>query len=286
MKSLLVIAGLDPSGGAGVVADVRLAEHQGVRALAVVTALTVQDTSGVRAVHSLPGELIADQLSALLSDIEVAAVKIGMLGTEEVARAVAAGLALTAAPVVWDPVWAPTSDGTTAREDGGSIRLLTGSLAAVAELLARHVTVATPNVPEAAALCGFDVRTVADARRAAGAIADRMECAVVVKGGHLPPPPAKPGATPAIGGGDDRAPRPVGSIVDVLCERGECVEIDAPRVELVQPVHGTGCAFSTALACELAAGRAIEAAVRTAGQVVRARLSDPARFGRGHPSVM
>ena len=99
---ILIIAGLDPSGGAGLIADVRVAERHGARAVGVVTALTEQSTLGMRAVNPVPPAVVAEQLGALLSDVEVAAVKIGMLGSVEMAEVVAEALALTAAPIVWE----------------------------------------------------------------------------------------------------------------------------------------------------------------------------------------
>ncbi|MEZ4365123.1 MAG: bifunctional hydroxymethylpyrimidine kinase/phosphomethylpyrimidine kinase [Kofleriaceae bacterium] len=116
---VLVVAGLDPSGGAGFIADVRVAERHGCRAVGAITALTEQDTVGVRAVHPVgPGELHA-LLTTLLTDVEVAAVKLGMLATAEHAEAVGDALALTAAPVVWDPILRPTR---------GQVALLDGDL--------------------------------------------------------------------------------------------------------------------------------------------------------------
>ena len=105
---VLVVAGLDPSGGAGLVADVRVCEQHGARPLAVATALTEQTTVEVRAANAVSAEIVGDELRAVLADVEVAAVKIGMLGSMAIAEQVARALALTAAPVVWDPIGRPT----------------------------------------------------------------------------------------------------------------------------------------------------------------------------------
>jgi hydroxymethylpyrimidine/phosphomethylpyrimidine kinase len=253
--SLLVISGLDPGGGAGFIADIRVAAAHGLRAIGVVTALTEQDTAGVRAANPVPAGVVADQLRAILWDIEVAAVKIGMLGSEAVAEAVAEALHAVAAPVVWDPVLRPTA---------GRVPLYDGDPARAAALLAGHVTVMTPNAPEAAVLWGRDIEDVATMRRAAGDLCARMGAAVLVKGGHL-------------GGAE---------AVDVLATADQVQELRGPRLAVDRPVHGTGCALSTALACGLAAGQELAAAARSAKHFVAGRIGQPRRPGRGAPSVM
>lgn len=254
MRRVLLCSGLDPSGGAGLLADARVAERFGVRPLGVATALTVQDSAGVRAVHPVPAEVLAAQLAAILSDAEVDAVKIGMLGTDETARVLASALSLTRAPVVWDPVQ---------RASAGAAPLHAGDLATAADLLRDHLALVTPNLSEAGALAGFPVAALAEARRAAGAIRDRFGVDVLVTGGHLPVAP-----------------------VDVFCGAAGIVELPGERIPGGTDVHGTGCALSTAIACELAGGIDPVDAARRAAAFVRDHLLAPVRIGRGRPSVI
>ncbi|HTM20614.1 MAG TPA: PfkB family carbohydrate kinase [Kofleriaceae bacterium] len=252
--SVALIAGLDPSGGAGLIADVRVVAAHDMRPIGVITALTEQDTGSVRAVHPVPAEVVGDQLTALLSDVPVQAVKIGLLGDPAIAEQVARALDLVAAPVVWDPVLLPGA---------GRVPLFTGDPRAAARLLRRHVTVATPNLAEAGALLGRPVTDVDEARAAAAALVGVAGAAVVVTGGHLP-----------------------GHAVDLLATPDGVIEIAGARIGEAGAVHGTGCAYSTALACALAGGAALEAAARLAKEYVAARLGAPVRAGRGRASVL
>jgi hydroxymethylpyrimidine/phosphomethylpyrimidine kinase len=252
--NLLVVSGLDPSGGAGFLADARVAQMHGLRPVGVVTALTVQTTSDVRAAEPVAAELVGAQLTALLSDAEVVGGVIGMLGEEAVALAVAEGLRLTAAPIVWDPVLRASAGGTA---------LYRGDPRGALAVLRDHIALVTPNLAEAAALAGFDVRDIAAMRRAARAIAgDGVAC--LVKGGHLADGPA----------------------VDVLADADEIIELEGARVPGGEDVHGTGGALAAAIACHLARGAPLPAAVRAAAAFVRERLAEPVRSGRGRASVL
>lgn len=258
MACLLVVSGLDPSGGAGFLADARIADAHGLRPVGAVTALTVQTTEGVREVEPVSAELISSQLVALLGDVEVAAGKLGMLGSEAVTEAVADALRLTGAPVVWDPVLRPSA---------GSAALYQGEPRRALALLRDHLTVVTPNLAEAEALVGFPVRDLGAMRRAAREIAaEGVAC--LVKGGHLTG----------------------GAAVDVLAEpgadEGGLIEIEGARVPGGEDVHGTGCALATALACRLAARDTLAAAAAAAAAFVRARIAAPVRAGRGRPSIL
>ncbi len=251
--NLLLVSGLDPSGGAGFLADARVVEMHGLRPVGVVTALTVQTTSDVRAAEPVAAELVGAQLTALLSDAEVAAGVIGMLGEEGVAVAVSEGLRLTAAPIVWDPVLRASAGGTA---------LYRGDPRGALALLRDHVTLITPNLAEAEALAGFDVRDVAAMRRAARAIAgDGVAC--LVKGGHL-----------------------AGAVVDVLAAGDDVIDLEGVRVPGGEDVHGTGGALAAAIACHLARGVELPEAVRAATAFVRERLVAPVRSGRGRTSVL
>lgn len=251
--NLLVVSGLDPSGGAGFLADARVVEMHGLRPVGVVTALTVQTTSDVRAAEPVAAELVGAQLTALLSDAVVAGGVIGMLGEEGVAVAVAEGLRLTAAPIVWDPVLRASAGGTA---------LYRGDPRAALALLRDHIALVTPNLAEAEALAGCDVRDVESMRRAAQRIA-ASGVACLVKGGHL-----------------------VGAVVDVLVAGDDVIELEGARVPGGEDVHGTGGALAAAIACRLALGAALPDAVRAGAAFVRERLVAPVRSGRGRPSVL
>lgn len=253
--SFLIISGLDPSGGAGFLADARVAAGEGLRPVGVVSALTEQTTMGVRAVHSPGADLLAAQLGALLADVEVSGGKIGLLPDEACAAAIADPLALTGAPIVWDPVLFA---------GGGGTPLYQGDVTRAFEILADHLALVTPNLVEAEALVGSMVDSVAAMRRAAEAIAGRG-VACLVTGGHLE---------------GER-------LIDVLCAPGgRPVELARERVPDGENVHGTGCALSTAIACRLARGEPLEEACRAAGAFVGSLLAHPVRAGRGHPSVL
>jgi hydroxymethylpyrimidine/phosphomethylpyrimidine kinase len=254
---LLIISGLDPSGGAGFIADVRVAERLGVRPVGVVTALTEQNSLGVRAANPVSAEAVSEQLTSLLTDVQVDAVKIGMLGSEAIARAVAEALALTSAPVVWDPVLAATA----------GVPLYDGDFVVALTAILPHVALLTPNGPEAAVLSGLDVRDLDGARQAAQVLRHRGVAAVLVKGGHL-------------GGGDDA------EAIDLLVDGGGELALRGPRQpQFGRSVHGTGCALSTAIACGLARGLALAEACRAAKDFVAARIADPVSPGRGAASV-
>ncbi len=244
--TLLIVAGLDPSGGAGLLADARVAAEHGVRAVGVVTATTVQDTSGVRAVEPVAPDVLAEALTVLLGDVVVDAVKIGMLGDARSAEVLARALAATRAPVVWDPVFMPSR---------GGVPLLAGDPAAAVRALLAEARLVTPNAAEAEALSGVRVVDEASARAAAAAIAAE---AVLVKGGHL---------------GGARA-------VDVLRDGATYTILDAPRAA-AGPVHGTGCVLSSAIACRLALGAPLVEAVRGGKDFVGAKLAAPLTIGRG-----
>lgn len=254
--NVLVIAGLDPSGGAGLVADVRVCERHGCRPLAVATALTEQTTEGLRAVNPVDPAIVREQLIALLSDIELAAVKIGMLGSVAMAEVVAEALAMTAAPIVWDPV---------ARASHGATALSPDELGAAAGALGASCALLTPNADEACAITGLGpIRSVRDAIGVASVLRDQRDVvAVLVKGGHW---------------GEAQA-------IDVLVAPAGVVELAGPRIAGAS-VHGTGCALSTAIACELARGAALADACRAAKAFVAARIAAPVRPGRGRAAIV
>ncbi len=218
---LLTIAGSDPGGGAGVQADLKTFSALGAYGMAVVTALTAQNTRGVSAVQPVPPAFVARQIDVLLEDVAVDALKIGMLGSAEVASVVASAIAHAGARyVVLDPVM-------TAK--GGRRLLDADAVAVVRRALIPLATVITPNLPECGALLGSSapstVGEMRDAARALHALGARI---VYLKGGHL---------------AADSSP-------DVFFDGERLVELDAPRV-LTKNTHGTGCTLSSAIAALL-----------------------------------
>ncbi len=252
--NLLIVSGLDPSGGAGFIADVRVAAEHGLRPVGVISALTEQDTNGVRAVEVSNPERVDGQLRAILTDLEVSAVKIGMLGDDTMCRVVSAALDLTAAPLVWDPIVRPTR---------GGVALFSGDVSAAAAELARHLTLITPNIAEAQVLADASISSVDDMSRQAKALSQRFGCAVLITGGHL--------------GGD--------SAVDVLADTTGTRELSAARIPDAEHTHGTGCALSTSIACGLAGGASLDDAVAAAKAYVADKLTVPSRPGCGSPAV-
>jgi hydroxymethylpyrimidine/phosphomethylpyrimidine kinase len=214
----LTVAGSDPSGGAGIQADLKTFSALGVYGTAVLTALTAQNTRGVTGVHAVPAEFVGEQLATLFADVTVHATKLGMLGTADVVREVARVLAdRPGGPVVCDPVMVATSgDRLISVEAVDAVRT---DLLPVTDLL-------TPNVPEAAALLDVaPATTVEELAPQATALLALGPAAVLLKGGHL-------------GGGES---------VDVLATAGGVLETRRPRVDTTS-THGTGCTLSSALA--------------------------------------
>jgi hydroxymethylpyrimidine/phosphomethylpyrimidine kinase len=218
----LTVAGSDPSGGAGIQADLKTFSALGVYGTAVLTALTAQNTRGVTGVHPVPAGFVAQQLHTLLDDVEVHATKVGMLGTADVVREVAAVLAARRpGPVVCDPVMVATSGDRLI--DDEAVAAVRADLLPVADLV-------TPNVPEAAVLLGREpVTEVEDLVDQARALLDLGPGAVLLKGGHL--------------GGPES--------IDVLATADGVWTTRRPRV-VTTGTHGTGCTLSSAIAALVA----------------------------------
>ena len=247
---VLSISGFDPSSGAGVTADLKTIAAHGCYGVGCITALTVQSTAGVRRTVPLEGELIRQMIDELADDMALAGVRVGMLGNGEAAQAVSEGLRRCGAiPVVLDPILMSSSG--AALLDAEGVKVLRDTLLAQA-------TVVTPNLDEAEALTGLTVRDLTQMRRAAEALRRLGARAVVIKGGHLP--------------GDET--------VDLLLAEGSFHELRGKRVES-QATHGTGCAFATALACNLAIGKALPEAATNAKRYVREAIAHAYPLGRG-----
>ncbi|MGD0417959.1 MAG: bifunctional hydroxymethylpyrimidine kinase/phosphomethylpyrimidine kinase [Xanthobacteraceae bacterium] len=246
----VTIAGSDSSGGAGIEADLKTFSALGVYGAAVSTALTAQNTQGVFAIHDVPADFIAAQINAVFTDLEVGAVKIGMLGTAAAVDVVAAAVdRYRPRNVVLDPVMVASS---------GDQLLAANALGRLRELLAR-ARVVTPNLLEAATLLGALPAHDEDEMRAqARKLLELGPGAVLIKGGH--------------GGGPES--------VDLLVEGDACLRLAAPRVA-TRNTHGTGCTFASAIAAGLAKGLSLEDAAKEAKSYVSAAIAAADRLGIG-----
>lgn len=244
----LTIAGSDPSGGAGLQADLKTFHQFGVYGEAVVSLITVQNTLGVTAVRLLEPELVVAQLEAVLADIRPLAMKTGALGSQDLVNALAAHAPTWKIPLVIDPVLF-SKNGT--RLSSADPRPLFPFAALV-----------TPNLAEAAALTGMQVTTVPHMKDAALKLAQQGAASVLVKGGHLD--------------GD--------TSVDVLWHLGSFRELPAARVE-TRHTHGTGCTYSAAITALLACGMELPAAVERAKVYITNAIRTNPGLGAGHGPV-
>jgi hydroxymethylpyrimidine/phosphomethylpyrimidine kinase len=258
IRNVLSIAGSDPSGGAGIQADLKTFAARGTYGMAVLTALTAQNTQRVTGVQLVPADFVAAQIRSILADIRVDAVKIGMIATAGIAETVADVLRpyRETRPIVLDPVMVAK---------GGSPLLSSDAVDAVIGSLMPLATIVTPNLPEAAALLGEPVATT---REAMASQAERLRKlgprAVLVKGGHLD-------------GGDSP---------DVLADETGIHWFDGRRVA-TKNTHGTGCTLSSAIAAELAKGASPGEAVATAKTYLAGAIAaaDRLTVGTGHGPV-
>jgi hydroxymethylpyrimidine/phosphomethylpyrimidine kinase len=253
----LTIAGSDSSAGAGVQADLKTFAALGVYGASVITALTAQNTTGVTGIHEVPADVVTAQIDAVFSDLDVKAVKIGMVAQRATIEAIVAGLARwSPAHVVLDPVMVATSGDHLLPRD--SVETLRAKLIPLASLI-------TPNLPEAAALLGEPVATSEPAIAAQGARLLAMGCsAVLIKGGH--------------GQGAES--------IDYLFGADGTVALSAPRLA-TRNTHGTGCSLSSAIAAGLAKGESMERAVRSAKTWISAAIAAADRLdvGKGHGPI-
>ena len=244
----LTIAGSDPSGGAGIQADLKTFHQFGVYGEAVITLLTVQNTVRVERVECMDAGLVAAQIRAVLEDIPPAAAKTGALGTSEIVDAVSAAAEQFDFPLVVDPVMISKHGLPLMAEEAKSAML---------ERLIPRAFLLTPNIPETAALTGMEIRSVGHMRCAARKLAGIGARAVLVKGGH--------------GSGD---------AVDVLWDGTAWREFRAPRID-TQHTHGTGCVYSAAITAELAHGAALQTAVERAKEFVTEAIRSNPGLGHG-----
>ncbi len=249
MKTALSIAGSDSSGGAGIQADIKTMTMNGVYAMSAVTALTAQNTTGVRAIQESTPEFLQAQLDAVFEDIFPDAVKIGMVSSSELIRVTADRLRYYKAEnIVVDPVMVATSGSSLMKTD--AIRTL------IRELLPLSVLV-TPNIPEARILSGMAIQTKTDMQKAAAQIHNTFGCAVLLKGGHS-----------------------VHDADDLLCADGRFLWFEGKRIQNPN-THGTGCTLSSAIAANLAKGFPLEASVRQAKDYISGALAAMLDLGKG-----
>lgn len=246
---ILVIAGSDSGGGAGIQADIKAVMAMGGYAATAVTSITAQNTLGVHAVYPLPPELIEAQIVAVLDDIGADAIKTGMLGEAAAVLRVAEILASRSqgAPLVVDPVMVAK---------GGQLLLADEALDALRERLLPLATLITPNLPEAEALLGYAISDPADA---ATALLRTGAKAVLLKGGH----------------GD------AADVTDVLADADGISRFTMPRID-TRHTHGTGCTLASAVAAGLAQGMPLADAVGRARVYVQEAIRTAPGFGRGH----
>lgn len=256
---ILIIAGSDSGGGAGIQADIKTVTMLGGHAMTAITAITAQNTLGVQGVHPVPTDMVIAQMDSVIADIGVDAVKIGMIGSAETAAAVAARLAaLDGVPIVFDPVMVATSGSTLA--DGATI--------AAFERLMQIATVTTPNRPELEALIGRPVATVEALEQSARMLMERHGCSVMAKGGHLP----------------DQASDDAPTVHDLLVTPTGVHEHRFARISTLH-THGTGCTLASAIASGLGAGLDIGIAVDRAEAFLHRALSAAPVIGTGHGPI-
>jgi len=254
MKTALTIAGSDCSGGAGIQADLKTMTMNGVFAMSVITALTAQNTTGVRAIQESTPEFLEQQLDAVFEDIFPDAVKIGMVSSSELIRMISDRLRYHKAKnIVVDPVMVATS---------GSSLLKTDAVQTLIEELLPIATLVTPNIPEAEILSGLAIKTEEDMITAAKQIGDNYHCAVLLKGGHS-----------------------VNDANDLLYANGETVWFEGKRIDNPN-THGTGCTLSSAIASNLAKGFTLAESVQRAKEYISGALVAMLDLGQGSGPMM
>lgn len=254
MKTVLAIAGSDSSGGAGIQADIKTLTMNGVYAMSAITAMTAQNTTGVRAIQESSPGFLKEQLDAVLEDIFPDAVKIGMVSSPALISVIAERLRYhQVRKIVLDPVMVATA---------GSSLIQTDAVQALKELLFPLATLVTPNIPEAGALSGISIHTEADMETAAREIGRQYSCAVLVKGGHS-----------------------INDANDLLCMGGSMRWFYGKRIQNPN-THGTGCTLSSAIAANLAKGYSLEESIAKAKNYISGALGAMLNLGSGSGPMM
>ena len=254
MKTALTIAGSDCSGGAGIQADIKTMTMNGVYAMSVITALTAQNTTGVRAIEESSPDFLAQQLDAVFEDIFPDAVKIGMVSSGKLIRVISERLKTHAAKnIVVDPVMVASSGSALMKSE--AVKVLTEELLSIASLV-------TPNIPEAEVLAGMGIENREDMLTAAKMIGDNSGCAVLLKGGHS-----------------------VNDANDLLYAKGTYRWFTGKRIDNPN-THGTGCTLSSAIAANLAKGFALDESVLCAKDYISGALAAQLDLGHGSGPMM
>ena len=249
MKTALTIAGSDCSGGAGIQADLKTMTMNGVYAMSAITALTAQNTTGVRAIQESTPNFLKQQLDAIFEDIYPDAVKIGMVASSELIRVIADRLRYYEAKnIVVDPVMVATSGSALMKDD--AVQTLIEELLSISTLV-------TPNIPEAQVLSGLSIETKEDMIIAAKHIGDNYHCAVLLKGGHS-----------------------INDANDLLYANGELHWFEGKRIDNPN-THGTGCTLSSAIASNLAKGYTLSESVQRAKDYISGALAAMLDLGEG-----
>lgn len=249
MKKVLTIAGSDPSGGAGIQADLKTMTCHKMYGMSVITALTAQNTAGVYGVFEASPEFVAQQMDAVFTDIYPDAVKIGMVSNKEIISVIADKLIeYKAEKIVLDPVMVSTSGGRLFKDD--SIETLINKLMPLALVI-------TPNIQEAEVLCGFKIESKEDMQRAAVKISENYSGNILIKGGHL-----------------------TYCSDDLLYADGDFMWYDQERIDNPN-THGTGCTLSSAIACSLADGCDVETSILNAKKYITGALRSNLNLGKG-----
>ncbi len=249
MKTALTIAGSDSSGGAGIQADIKTMTMNGVYAMSAITALTAQNTLGVRAILDSTPDFLKEQLDAIFEDIFPDSVKIGMVSSSELIDVIADRLKFyNAKNIVVDPVMVATSGSALIKSD--AIKTLTAKLLSIATLV-------TPNISEAEVLSDMKISNKEDMIKAAAFIEKKYGCSVLLKGGHS-----------------------INDANDLLCENGNLLWLDGKRIDNPN-THGTGCTLSSAIASNLAKGLSLMDAVKKAKDYISDALAEGLDLGRG-----
>ena len=247
---VLIIAGSDSSGGAGIQADIKTCAAFGVYASTAITAVTAQNTTGVQQVEAMPAGLVRAQIRSVMSDIGADVIKIGMLASAEIIDVVAQEIDDTDAFVILDPVMVATS-GDSLLEDKAASALI-DKLIPLADLI-------TPNVPEASLLTGLDITDVDDLTKAGDALLKRGVYAALMKGGHLEGK----------------------SVIDVLVSEEGANIMSGPRIH-TRHTHGTGCTLASAVAANMALGQPLDEAVMIAREFVFQAIKSAPQLGQGN----
>jgi len=249
MKTALSIAGSDSSGGAGIQADLKTMTLNGVFAMSAITALTAQNTTGVRSIEEVSPSFLKDQIDAVFEDIYPDAVKIGMVASSELIMTIAERLRFFKAKnIVADPVMVATS---------GSALLKTDAVETLAKEIFPIAAIITPNIPEAEILSSMKIENEKDMIEAAKKIENEYGCAVLIKGGHS-----------------------INDANDILCKKGEIKTFTGKRIGNPN-THGTGCTLSSAIASNLAKGYSIEDSIQKAKDYISGALSAGLDLGKG-----